>query len=100
VIELAMHAEGTILPVKAHAGARRNAIRGETAGMLSVSVIQVPEKGKANQAIVALLCKTLGLRASQLELLSGDAASQKRFLVRGVAPSALALRIDQALIEK
>jgi uncharacterized protein YggU (UPF0235/DUF167 family) len=68
--------------------------------MLSVSVIQVPEKGKANQAIVALLCKTLGLRASQLELLSGDAASQKRFLVRGVAPSALALRIDQALIEK
>ena len=99
MIDLAPHAEGTILSVKAHAGARRNAIRGELAGMLNVSVTQIPEKGKANQAIVALLCRTLGLRGSQLELLSGDTSSQKRFLVRGITPSDLAIRINQALIK-
>ena len=100
MIALEDHPEGTILPVRAHAGARRNEIRGEQAGCLQVSVTQAPEKGKANKAIIAALSDALGIRKSQLELLTGETSSQKRFLVRDVARDELARRIEVALAAK
>ena len=93
MIDLAPHAEGTVLPVRARPGARRNEIRGEQDGMLKVCVTQAAEKGKANKALIALLAKGLSLRKSQLELIAGETSSQKRFLVRDVAPEELARRI-------
>ncbi len=92
MIALQPHPEGTILPVRAHAGARRNEVRGEQEGMLKVSVTRAPEKGKANKAIVELLADRLGLRKSQIELLSGETSPQKRFLVRDIAAEELARR--------
>ncbi len=89
MIDLKPHPEGTVLPVRAHAGARKNEVRGVQDGMLKVSVTQAPEKGKANKAIIALLAKSLGLRKSQVELLSGETNPQKRFLVNGLAPQEL-----------
>ena len=99
MIELLPHAEGTILPVKAHAGARRNELRSEQGGQLRVWVTQAPEKGKANRAIVQLLCQELGLRRSQFELLTGETSQQKRFLVRGLSPLELSQRIAAASSE-
>ena len=96
MIDLQPHAEGTILPVRAQPGARRNEIRGEQDAMLKVCVTQAPEKGKANRALIALLSKKLSLRKSQIELIAGETSSKKRFLVRGIAPKALAERIRQA----
>ncbi|MBN2579835.1 MAG: DUF167 domain-containing protein [Pirellulales bacterium] len=85
MIALEPHAEGVILLVRARPGARRNEIRGAQAGMLKVCVTQVAEKGKANKAIVEFLSKSLGLRKSQIELLSGETSAQKRFLIRDVS---------------
>jgi uncharacterized protein YggU (UPF0235/DUF167 family) len=93
MIELEDHAEGVVLRVRAHAAARRNAIDGEKVGSLQISVTQAPEKGKANAAIVALLAKWLKLRKSQIELLSGLTASQKRFLLRGITAAELTVRL-------
>jgi uncharacterized protein len=87
------HADGTILSVCAHPGARRNEIRGVQDGMLKVSVTQAPEKGKANKAVVELLSKKLGVKKSQIELVAGETSHQKRFLVRGIRPDELAERI-------
>jgi uncharacterized protein len=97
MLNLQSHAAGTILPVRAQAGARQNAIRGIQDGMLRVSVTQSPEKGKANKAIVDLLSKSLGLRRSQVELVSGATASQKRFLIHGLMPPELSARIAAAI---
>ncbi len=88
------HPDGVILPVRAQPGARRNEIRGVQDGMLKVCVTQSPEKGKANKAIVELLCKTLGLKKSQVELISGDTSHQKKFLLRGITPEELLRRIS------
>ena len=85
------HADGTILPVRAHP-ARRNEIRGVQDGMLKVSVTQAPEKGKANKAVIELLSKKLGLKKSQIELIAGETSHQKRFLVREITPDELAER--------
>ncbi|MEE8451551.1 MAG: DUF167 domain-containing protein [Thermoguttaceae bacterium] len=95
MIDLQPHASGTILPVRAQPGARRNEIRGEQDGMLKVSVTQSPEKGKANKALIALLSKQLSLRKSQLELIAGETSSKKRFLVTDVTPRDLAERIER-----
>lgn len=97
MIALEDRADGVILPVKAQAGARRNAVRGEQTGMLKVSVTQAPEKGKANQAIIEVLAKTFDLKRSQIELVSGEAASQKRFLIRECSLADLAERINALL---
>ncbi|MEX0937705.1 MAG: DUF167 domain-containing protein [Pirellulales bacterium] len=97
MIELAAHPQGVILPVKAHAGARRDAIEGCRQGMLRVSVTQAPEKGKANKAIVALLSKTLGVAKRRIELVSGATSPEKRFLISGVEVDSLREMIAQAI---
>ena len=68
-------------------------------GALKVCVTQAPEKGKANKAIVEVLAKWLGVRKSQIELISGETASQKKFLVREIEQEELAERINTKLAE-
>jgi uncharacterized protein YggU (UPF0235/DUF167 family) len=61
---------------------------------LRVAVSAAPEKGKANAAVAAVLAEALGCKASQVELLSGETARAKRFLVSGVPPDDLRKQID------
>ncbi|GEO85721.1 DUF167 domain-containing protein [Ciceribacter naphthalenivorans] len=60
---------------------------------LKARVSCVPEKGKANKALIALLSKTLGVPKSSINLLSGDTARQKILRIDG-DPEDLAKRID------
>ena len=90
------HAEGCLLAVYAQPGARRNELRGIERGMLKLSVTQIAEQGRANEAIRTLLAKSLGLRKSQLELVAGETSREKRFVVR-CSPEELRGRIAAAL---
>lgn len=89
MIRLESSTNGVILPVRAHAGGRKNAITGEHGGMLKVSVTQAPEKGKANQAIIVLLAQVLGLGKHQISLVAGETSSHKRFLITGASTADL-----------
>jgi uncharacterized protein len=97
MIALESHPEGTILPVRAQPGSRRNEIRGEQDGMLKVCVTQSPEKGKANKAVVELIAKSLRLKKSQIELIAGETSHQKRFLIRSITPQELAQKITEII---
>lgn len=99
MIMLDVSPKGIVLPVKAHAGAKRNAITGEHAGALKVAVTQAPEKGKANDAIIEVIADALGLKRSQIELLSGQTSSQKKFLIREVTKDVLEGRLAAVLGE-
>jgi uncharacterized protein (TIGR00251 family) len=90
---------GVALSVKAQPGAKRNALTGVHAGALKVAVSVAPEQGKANQAIAALLAETLGLKKSDVELLSGQTSRAKKFLVRGLSVDELRARLAKALAE-
>jgi uncharacterized protein len=81
MIDLETNGHGVIIPVRAHAGARQTAVLGERQGMLRVAVTAAPEKGKANRAIIALLSETLNLPKSAVELISGETAAHKRFMI-------------------
>lgn len=97
MVALEQHPDGTILPVRAQPGSRRNEIRGEQGGMLKVCVTQSPEKGKANKALIELLSKKLDLKKSQIELIAGETSHQKRFLIHGINADDLAGRIGAFL---
>lgn len=99
MIKLESHADGVILPVRAHAGARQNAILGEREGALRVAVTAAPEKGKANSAIIAVLSKALGVSKSSLELIAGDTSPQKRFLIHGATVHSLAATLNKLIAE-
>lgn len=70
--------------VKAVPGASRDAIAGVLGDRLKVRVAAPPEGGKANRAIAALLAKSLSLRGSDVQLLSGTASAEKVFRIEGL----------------
>ena len=98
-LEVSLETRGNdvILPVKAQPGAGKNEVRAVQDGALKVCVTQVPEKGKANKAIIEVLAKALKLRKSQITLASGDLASQKKFLIEGINESELRAKIATSL---
>ncbi|MDR3634543.1 MAG: DUF167 domain-containing protein [Isosphaeraceae bacterium] len=93
MISLTAHAEGTVIPVRAQPGARKNAVLGERNGALRVAVSAAPERGKANEAIQQLLAEALGCKMSQVTLVQGQTSREKKFLVSGVAVEELERRI-------
>ena len=94
MIEFGQHAGGIILSVRAQPRARKARIVGEHAGAVKVAVTEAPEKGKANQAIIEVLCDQLDLKKSQVNLISGESSREKRFLLAGMNPVELRRRLD------
>jgi uncharacterized protein YggU (UPF0235/DUF167 family) len=94
MVELTAHPEGTILAVRAQAGAKHDRILGERAGALRVAVSATPERGKANEAIRSVLAEAIPCKASQIGLVSGETSREKRFLIAGLTPDELRPRID------
>ena len=85
MIELTSIGDGVLLPVQAQPNARQDGVVGIQNGRLKVAVTQAPEKGKANNAIIQMLAKWLGVRKSQVKLHRGQASSQKAFVISGVS---------------
>ena len=61
---------------------------------LKARVRAVPEDGKANAALVALLAKTLGLPKSHLRIASGATSRLKRIAIAGTNPTEIAARLE------
>lgn len=59
--------------------ARHNHVGGGHDGALRVSVTAVADKGKANKAIAKALASSLGIKKSQIELVSGSTSRRKVF---------------------
>lgn len=95
MIELRTTDNRILLPVKARAKGKRNAVTGIHDGRLKVSVTQAPENGKANVAIEKVIAKSLGLRRSQISLHAGDTNPVKEFLIAGLSIDELREKINQ-----
>ncbi|CDP53497.1 hypothetical protein JP74_19475 [Devosia sp. 17-2-E-8] len=85
---------GVLVALRVTPNAGADAIEGEEARddgsrVLRVRVKAVPDKGKANAAVIALLAKKLGLPKSAITLESGETARMKILLVSGEAASVI-----------
>jgi len=97
MIEITAHPEGCVLPVRVQPGARRTGIVGEQAGALKVAVTAPPQDGRANKAVIEVVHETLGIKRSQVELLSGLTSRDKKVLIRGLAKDDLDALIASVL---
>ena len=93
MIAIQPHPEGATLAVRAQPGAKKNAVLGERAGALKVSVTAPPEDGRANAALVEVLKEWLDVKRSQVELLSGKSNRNKVFLIRDISVERLTERV-------
>lgn len=89
---------GLSLFVRVTPNAGRDAIEGveirdDGTAVLRVRVSAVPDKGKANAAVVALLAKTLDVPKSAVSVVSGETARLKTLAVMGDGAT-LAASID------
>jgi uncharacterized protein YggU (UPF0235/DUF167 family) len=93
---VARHGDGIGLAVKVMPRANRAAVGGvimDAAGAawLAVRVTAPPDRGRASEAVLALLAGCLGVPGSALEIVAGAGARWKRVLVSG-DPAELARR--------
>ena len=65
-------------------GAGRTAVVGRHGDALKVRVAAPPERGRANDACVALVADTLAVPPAQVELVSGPSSRAKRVRITGL----------------
>jgi uncharacterized protein YggU (UPF0235/DUF167 family) len=68
-------------------------LRDDGSAVIRVRVTAVPDKGKANAAVIVLLAKALGVPKSAISVVSGETARLKTIAVAG-DPAVLAGRIE------
>jgi uncharacterized protein (TIGR00251 family) len=87
------HPEGATLAVRAQPGAKKDAVLGRHGDSLKIAITAPPEDGRANAALVEHLKSLLGVKRSQVELMSGERNRNKVFLIRGLTPEQVAARV-------
>jgi uncharacterized protein (TIGR00251 family) len=71
-----------VISVRVKPGSRKGPlVETSTDGLLTIYVREPAVEGKANEAVVKLLAKHLGVPRSQVELASGAASRIKRFRI-------------------
>ena len=73
-----------VLRLHVQPGAVRTAVVGRHGDALKVRVAAPPERGRANDACVALVAATLGVAPTSVELVSGASSRAKRVRATGV----------------
>ena len=83
------------LSLKVVPGASRDEIVGWLGDSLKVKVKAPPEKGRANEAVVALLAEHLGIDASSIAVVSGHGSPAKIVAVDGMDDDAIRAAFSQ-----
>ncbi len=83
------NADGVVFTTKVVPGSSRTAVAGTLDNMIKVRVAAAPEKGKANQCLVAFLAERLGVKKTSIEILSGRTNPVKQVQVTGISATEL-----------
>jgi uncharacterized protein (TIGR00251 family) len=81
--------DAVVLTLHIQPGAKRTESAGLHGDALKIRLAAPPVDGKANEALIAFLAKTLGVPKSHVELVSGQTSRAKRVRIAGVAVTAV-----------
>lgn len=84
---------GFVLAVKVVPGASRTRIAGGYGEGIKVTVTAAPERGAANDAVVALLAETLQIPRANVQILSGHSNPRKEVLIVGLTVETIEKRL-------
>lgn len=65
-------------------------------GLVKIKVTAAPSKGKANEAVIKLLAKELGIKKSQIAIVSGETSKIKIIELNGVGNNELSRYFESA----
>lgn len=82
------------LKVKVVPGSSRDAIVGWLGESLKLKVAAPPEKGRANEAVIALLAAKLGIDPAAITIISGHASPAKVVGIEGIDEAKLRGLLD------
>lgn len=83
-----------VIQVKVIPNAAQNKIERWQDGILRIRIRAVPEKGKANEALLALLAEELKIPKSALKIVSGHSARIKRVSIEGLTKDEITIRLE------
>ncbi len=82
-------ATGVVFTAKIVPGSSRTVVAGILEDMIKIRVAAPPEKGKANQCLIAFLAKELGVKKNAIEILAGHTNPAKQVRVAGISAAQL-----------
>ena len=88
-LDIEQCAGGIQFTAKIVPGASKTAICGVMGCMLKIKVAAPPEKGKANQGVIQVLARQLGLKRGDVSIVSGQTSPIKRIQVVGLTEEQL-----------
>jgi len=80
------HIRGTVISLHVQPGSSRNQIVGLHGDSLKLKLTSPPVEGAANKCCRVYLAKLFRLPKSDVELIAGERARQKRILLHGLDP--------------
>jgi uncharacterized protein (TIGR00251 family) len=88
------------LAVRVQPGARRDALLGRLeTGAWKLAVSAPPEDGRANDAVVELLARLLGVKRRQVTVARGQASRSKQIEITGMTAEAAGRKLAAALAD-
>lgn len=75
--------DGVTFKIKVQPGAPKNEIVGVQEDALKIRINAAPVKGKANKALIDFLAENLGVKKSEVEIISGHTSKIKKIKVLG-----------------
>ncbi len=85
--------DGLVLRLQVHPGAGKEGVVGVHGDALKVRVVAPPESGRANEAVLSLLSRLLGVDRSALTMTAGEGSRRKRVKVEGMESADLDKRL-------
>jgi len=83
MLKTAKTATGATFRVRVQSGASKNEIVGMQEDALKIRINAAPVKGKANKALIDFLADKLGVKKSEVEIISGHTSKIKKIKVLG-----------------
>ncbi|MBI4984803.1 MAG: YggU family protein [Rhodocyclales bacterium] len=93
---LAAGGDGVVLSLHIQPGAKRTEVAGPHGDALKIRLAAPPVDGKANEALIAFVAKTLGVPKASVALVSGQTSRAKRVRVAGIAAADAAAALKPA----
>ena len=84
-LDVKQTSDGVVFAVKVVPGSSRTAFVGLIGSMVKVKVATAPEKGKANECLMAFLASALGIRKNDIEIVRGKTSQMKYVRVGGLS---------------
>ncbi len=76
--------DGIVVSVKVQPNSSKDWVVGEYADQIKIAVTVAPEKGKANKAVIKLFAKLLGIKNSDVQIISGETSRDKELFIRNI----------------